>query len=68
MIEAGLVILGAVLGVSGVLAVQWLYNWIASMHKQVESVKWDLERHHRMREDWVEFSFWKNEHKKETNT
>ncbi len=51
MIEIGLIVLGAVLGISGVLAVQWLYNWIASMRKQVESVKWDLERYQRQRED-----------------
>jgi hypothetical protein len=65
MIEIGLIVLGAVLGISGVLAVQWLYNWIASMRKQVESVKWDLERYQRQREDWVEFCFWKNEQKKQ---
>lgn len=64
MIELGYIILGAVIGIAGVLAVQWLYNWIDSMRRQVESVKWDLERYHRQREDWVEFSFWKNEQKK----
>jgi hypothetical protein len=68
MIEVGFIVLGAVLGVTSVLAVQWLYSWIASMRRQVDSVKWDLERYQRMREDWVEFSFWKNEHKKETKT
>ena len=65
MIEIGLIVLGAVLGVGGVLAVQWLYNWIDFMRKQVDSVKWDLERHQRQREDWVEFNFWKNEQKKQ---
>lgn len=65
MIELGLIVLGAVLGIVGVLSVQWLYNWIASMRKQVESVKWDLEHYHRQHEDWVEFCFWKNEQKKQ---
>lgn len=65
MIELGYIILGVVIGIAGVLAVQWIYNWIASMRRQVESLKWDLERYQRMKEDWVEFSFWKNDKKKE---
>jgi len=64
MIDYFIFVLGAVIGIAGVLAVQWLYNWIDSMRRQVESVKWDLERYQRMKEDWVEFSFWKNEQKK----
>jgi hypothetical protein len=65
MIDIGLIVLGAVLGVVGVLAVQWLYSWIADMRKQVASVKWDLERYQLQREDWVEFTYWKNEQKKQ---
>ena len=61
------IVVGAILGISGLLAVQWLYQWIASMHTKIESVKWELDRYQRIREDWVEFTFWKNERKKETN-
>lgn len=62
------IFIGIVVGVGGVLAIQALYNWIAKMHKQIESVKWELERYHRQREDWIEFTFWKNEQKNKGNT
>ena len=51
---------GIVVGVCVVLGIQWCYNWIADMRRQVESVRWDLERLTRQREDWTEFMFWKN--------
>lgn len=57
-------LIGAGLGVAGLLSVQWLYNWIAQMHKEVERVKWELDHYRRMGEDWTEFLFWKNEQKK----
>jgi hypothetical protein len=62
MIETTIFVIGVIVGVCVVLGIQWVYNWIASMCRQVESVKWDLERLTRQREDWTEFMFWKNNH------
>lgn len=53
---------GIVVGVCAVLAIQAVYDWIADMRRQAESVRWDLERLTRQREDWTEFMFWKNNH------
>ena len=61
MIETVIFVIGVVLGVCAVLAIQWVYNWIDKTYNQVQSLKWELERQHRISENWTEFLFWKNE-------
>ena len=58
-------IIGAGLGIAGLLSIQWLYSWIAQMRKEVDRVKWELDHYRRMSNDWTEFNFWKNEQKKQ---
>lgn len=63
MIEVFLFVLGCVIGVCVVLVIQWVYNWIEKTYNQVQSLKWELDRCYRIKDQWTEFLYWKNEQK-----
>lgn len=61
MIETAYVAIGVVIGVAGVLGIQWIYNWIDGLRRQVERLRMELDHYTTMRDRWVEFNFWKKE-------
>jgi hypothetical protein len=51
--------LGVIVGAGGLYALFALYQWIGSLSRRVERLRWELSHYNQEKELWGEFHDWK---------
>ena len=65
MIETIVFVIGCVLGVCTVIAIQKIYDWIEGLQSKVTNLRNELSFFRMQREQWYEFQDWVRMNKKE---